>query len=737
MSGKFSRKKETFLAKGDQKSIEPIRNPEPIMKQTLLAAAAALLVTTSTWAANEGSLRMDYTRLMEDLESEIKQAIPEISPAKKSAYFDALEKEEAAKEDLKAAESALGEIKKAEALVGHAKNHWIKKADQGIAKAKEALKNAGTSAERSQAKEDLRKWEENRAAGVEALEARTKKWETVKNELPEAQEAVEEAKASLARASENVVEATRDLGLQDFLTSDQLDGKLARYVALKEATPAALADYAAESDAHRKQVEAMLASDAMLIQMAVADGPRKARRADHPDYGRMLEIYTNILKASDQAGQQGTLQRLALAVALEHAAPHELRPAKADTEAPKYVDPVKRYLHFEKAYLDGELDPHFGDLTVWDMRMVVDGEEPEEILAWGRKMLRNYRPDHITTSDHRWRYVGLVRTDIRYGSQDNQYDKDELQFFQNILMNGGICGRRAFIGRFILRAFGNPTTARPQSGHAALVRWTPEGWVPVLGAGWGSGWTKTPYDRDLDFLATTQARALGETYLQVKRAHWIGDVLDERREYGLLNNRGRKPEFWNGVALYTQRALIADSKALGAVGEELGEANVSDVEYAIDTAEVTEADRKINVNEKGLITIPAAATSEPKSSTGKIIFTPSVLGGLQLHYQRTGKAVDFEYTIDAPQAGPYALVAKVATPSWKQNLVLSVNGQDEAAKIVLPHTVGMWDYTEPVRVDLKRGKNVLRFSHTTEGYDKGFTIKEFQLAPVPAHARMR
>lgn len=91
--------------------------------------------------------------------------------------------------------------------------------------------------------------------------------------------------------------------------------------------------------------------------------------------------------------------------------------------------------------------------------MVVDGEEPEEILAWGREMLRNYRPDHITTSDDRWRYVGLVRTDIRYGSQDNKYD------------------------------------------------------------------------RDRDFLATTQARALGEPYLQVKRAHWVGELMDERRTW--------------------------------------------------------------------------------------------------------------------------------------------------------------------------------------------------------------
>jgi len=704
------------------------------MRKIFIALLAAFMGTSSICVANEGALRMGYQRMIKDLKSELSSEIPPISQSKKSAYSDALKQEASAKEALKDAEKQMSVIAKAEGLVGHAKNHWIKKADQGIAETNKKLKNAQSADERSAAQKDLSNWEENKAAGEAALKERTANWNQLKGDKPEMQQKIKKAKADLEAAGAEVVEATKNLGVDKILRSGRLDGKLVRYVALKEATPAALAEYAARSGEHERQVESFLKNEELLVQVALADGPRKDRRAKSPDYGRMLEIYNDIQQASDKASE-GVLQRLALAVALEHAAPHKLRAAKADTDAPQYVDPLKRYLHFEKAYLEGELDPNFKNLTVWDMRMVVDGEEPEEILTWGREMLRNYRPDHVTTSDHRWRYVGLVRTDIRYGSQDNKYDRDDLQFFQNILKNGGICGRRAFIGRFILRAFGNPTTARPQRGHAALVRWTPDGWVPVLGAGWGSGWTKTPYDRDLDFLATTQARAMGEPYLAVKRAHWVGDLMDERRSYGLLNQK-QPPEFWNGVALYTQRGLIAQSKTLGAVGEELGEANVSDVVYTIETAEVTDADREIRVNDRGVIIVPAAATSEPKGSSGRIIFTPSVLGGLQMHYKRTGRKTDFEYKIDAPEAGPYALIAKVVTPSWQQNLVLSINSKDNAATIPLPHTVGMWDYTKPIVVELKKGRNDLRFSHKADGQDKGFTIKEFQLAPVPTHARV-
>jgi hypothetical protein len=455
--------------------------------------------------------------------------------------------------------------------------------------------------------------------------------------------------------------------------------------------------------------------------MLVADG------AAGGQYGRAMEIYRDIHKAGAKSSE-GVLDRLALAVALEHATPIQQRNAVADTSAPATVDPVKRYLSYEKAFLGGELDPAFEDLTVWDLRMVVDGEEPDSITAWGREMLRNYRPDQVTKPDYRWRYVELVRSDIRYGSQDNQFDQDELHFFQNILKNGGVCGRRAFIGRFILRAFGIPTTARPQKGHAALVHWTPDGWVPCLGAGWGSGWTKGRYNKDLDFLANTQARAAGDAFMQVKRAQWIGDAMGEPRVFGFVSG---DPGFWYGVSLYTQRALIeaAQAKTLDAVGQDIAEANVTRETIEIAKVTLTDEDKRIHTDAKGAIIIPAAATSKPTTSSGGIIFMDSVLGGKQLHYSRNGGNAVFEYTFEAPAGGKYALTGQVVTPSWQQRLAVKANG-DDAAKIELPHTVGMWDKTAPVTIELKQGTNVLSFSRETDGQEKGFSIKDFTLTPL-------
>ncbi|MBT3201787.1 MAG: SUMF1/EgtB/PvdO family nonheme iron enzyme [Phycisphaerales bacterium] len=417
-----------------------------------------------------------------------------------------------------------------------------------------------------------------------------------------------------------------------FLASDALDAKLVKYVVLRQATPEGLAQFAGQGAKQEALISKLLANTDLMKQMLIADGAKRKRegRSYGPgQYGPVMKIYTVIRKVSDKASK-GVLQRLALAIALEHAIPVAQQNPKAVTDGPEFVDPARRYLHYEKAYLDGELDANFKSLTTWDLRMVVNGNEPDETLSWGRETLRNFRPDHVYQPNHSWRYVGIVSSDVKYGSGDNKYDRPELQFFQNILMNGGVCGRRAFFGRFMLRAWGIPTIARPSRGHAALARWTPKGWVVCLGPGWGGGKGSNyagRYPSDKAFLATTQARANAEAYLKVKRAYWLGDVRGEKPTYG----DGGTPEFWSGVALDTQRAIIKNAKALKAVGENLGEADAK--EKATDRPKTTE-DNKIIYGASGVISIPAAAYSKPSGSTKDVKAMKSFAGGLQIFLPR-------------------------------------------------------------------------------------------------------
>jgi hypothetical protein len=503
-----------------------------------------------------------------------------------------------------------------------------------------------------------------------------------------------------------------------FLASDKLDASLVKCVVLAEATPRGLAEFAQQGSAQAALVAKLLADTELMKRMVMADG------ASGGNYGQAMAIHAAIHQASAKAAS-GVLERLALAVSLEHAVPVAQSNPQAQTDAPATVDPVKRYLHFEKAFLAGELDPGFKDLTVWEYRNVVNGNEPDWTLAWGREMLRNYRPDIIANPDDRWRYVEAVKTEVKYGSQEQKNDLPTLQQYQNIINTGGVCGRRAFFGRFILRCFGIPTLARPQPGHATLVHWTPAGWVINLGAGWG--WGTINGNADTDFLAMTQAREVAAEFPEVQRAQWVGTALGETKASGF---GGAATGFWNGVALYRQRAIIEKAKAvtLAAVGTDIGEANESKEKEVVKAVTVTAADKQITVSPNGVITIPAAACSKPTNSTGKIRFMNSNLGGLQLHYSRLGNAEPFEYTFDAPAAGKYALSARVVTVSPDQQLLVAANGAPEPVAITAPYTIGKWEQTQPVEVLLAKGQNLLRFTRPEPV--RGMTIKEFTLTPV-------
>jgi len=529
------------------------------------------------------------------------------------------------------------------------------------------------------------------------------------------------AKEALALATTNALAPAKAVltDMEKFLASDKLDAQLVKCVVLLQATPRGLAEFAQQGKEQEALVEKLLADADLMKQMVVADGAQGGK------YGQAMKIYADIQKASAKA-KDGVLQRLALGVSLDHAVPVEQSNAAAETNAPAIVDPVKRYLHFEKAYLAGELDPGFKDLTAWEYRNAVNGNEPDHILSWGREMLRNYRPDEISTSDLRWRYVQAVKTEVKYGSADQKYDRPTLQGYQNMIMNGGVCGRRAFFGRFILRCFGIPTIARPQPGHATLVHWTPDGWVINLGAGWG--WGSVNGNTDTDFLAMTQARKVETDYPEVLRAQWVGAALGEEKAFGF---QAAASGFWNGLGLYRQRAIIEKSKAvaLAAVGTDIGEANESKEKDVVDVVVLTEEDKAVITDKDGAITIPAVACSTSTNSPGKILFMKSYLGGKQMHYSRNGAPVDFSYTFEASAAGKYALTARVVTTSADQHLLVAANDAKEPTDIAVPFTVGMWDKTPPVEVSLVKGKNVLRCSRGGENI-KGLTIKDFTLKPL-------
>ncbi len=666
---------------------------------------------TITLNAQGEKLQAQYAAELRALQQEIIRDLPKLDASKQTALQKAGDAVLKAKADVEASQKNANQVSSAKGLVEHAKGKWIGGAEKSIAAAKAALAKASDATARAAAEKDLAHWEANKQDGLKALAERQALLDKALKEDAAHRKVLETAQAALAQAQADELNAAKELlsQMSSVLTTDKLDAKIVKCVVMLEATPAGLASFAEQSSEKAALVDQLLKNPAMMKAMLVSGG------AAFGQYGKAMEIITTIQKTCPKSAD-GHLQRLALATALEHAKPIEQSNPETIKDGPAVVDPVKRYQHYEKAYLDGELDPAFKNFTVWEYRNVIDCDAPDEILQWGRTMLRNYRPDHIYSADYGWRYVASVKTEVPYGSQNVHLDLPSQHKYQNIIKNGGVCGRRAFFGRFVLKSFGIPTWGVTQKAHAALSHWTPKGWVVNLGAGFQASW----WDKEevsmsgTQFLLETQARAHTDKYIQVQRAQWVSQVLGEPA----YNERKKVAGgLWSNVGLYLAKQLAATAATLGPLGQELGEANERVQKVA--SAAVAAADTKVTIAQ-GIITIPAVAHAK---TSGKSAAMKSYAGGMQIHALGGFKA---DYVIDAPAAGKYVLTARVATVQDGQKFSISANGAT-AEESGVPYTVGMWQNTAPMAVMLQEGKNTIQLTMTPES--RGVTIKDFSLTP--------
>ncbi|MEK0451331.1 MAG: hypothetical protein RL088_3599 [Verrucomicrobiota bacterium] len=704
------------------------------------------------------TLESKYASLQTALKVEIEAALPRLDDSKIAAWLQAIEAEQGPEKEAAARAKEVAKLQGA--------GEKLRKMEENLKYGPKTLEDAQADLARARARgeEDperakLLKSSESFLASrqkevdqlVAGIDKARKDVEEARARLPDATKAAEAARQAHEKAMAATWQAMDALGANGILSTSALDLGLAQYKILSEATPLGLAEFAQQSPENQKLIDQLLADKDLMLQMLVADGAAGGK------YGQAMKIYTDIQKASPKA-KDGVFQRLAMAVSLAHALPvvKRDRPTGADgleasdTEtagkSSVFIDPVQRYLSYEKWYLAGELQQGFKDLSVWNLIRVVDTTDPDEILAWGRRMLHTLRPDCIPNDGDTLVFVEVVDKEIRYGSDGLKDDLLDRHFMQNILANGGICGRRGFFGRFILQAFGVPSTERVEPGHSTITLWHPGGWQTRLGGDWGKsnrgfyskmGQGGGSYGADVNFLTSSQARADEAGFMRVKRAQWIASLVGEPWKPGLITYHGKttgprppkpgeivKPTTWSDLALHEQRRIIARLEALK---------TKPSTSPSVATKEPSAAG-KASVDAKGVITIPSAACSSPTESkrslyhggqSDLIVFLDDKAGRTLLHLSRYAKEGDtFEYTFDAPKAGRYQLVASVATPKPNQKLFATANGGAEV-EVVLPYTIGLWGETEAVSIDLKAGSNVLKFRGPAR-----VTFGEFTLTPV-------
>jgi chemotaxis protein histidine kinase CheA len=718
----------------------------PVMLQAADKQPAAAVELTDQGKKIEAQ----YAGMFEALKTELTQQLPAIDQARVAIWLEAIKAEEGPAKDAAAKAGAVAKMQAAEGRLRQLEEN-LKLGPKTVEGAKEELLRAKARGEENPEKEkelaSAEKFLASRQKEFDAIPAEIEKAKVAVNEakagLPAAIKAAEEAKQAYEKAMAATWKAMDELGMGGILGSDKLDGKLAQYMVIHEATPRGLAEFAQKNPENEKLIQQLLDNKELQIQMLVADGPESKK------YGEAMKIYTDIQKASPRA-KEGLFQRLAVALSLGHAVPVRMWKASTDPEPigkdTVFIDPVQRYLNYEKWYLAGEFQPDFKDLDIWNLVMVVDSPNPDTALAWAREMLHTFRPDCIPDANDTSLYVDVVGKELYYNSSMVKEDRPDLAVMQNILANGGICGRRGFFGRFIMQAFGVPAVERVEPGHSTIAHWHPDGWQTKLGGGWGPSsrgyyaWfygRPRPYGADVNLLTSSQAREDATAFMRVKRAQWIGTLVGEERKPGLITYSGKttgpapkkageieKPTFWTDLALHEQRRIIARLKS----GKEASSSTPSVA------AKAPAATGKITVDDKGVITIPSAACSSPAESTAflyhggqseLIVFLKNKSGDTLLHLTRYCKVDDtFEYTFDAPKAGKYQLLASVATAKWDQRLVASVNG-GTPVEMPLPYTIGLWGKSAPVEVELAAGKNVLKFHGPAR-----VTIGQFILTPV-------
>jgi hypothetical protein len=222
----------------------------------------------------------------------------------------------------------------------------------------------------------------------------------------------------------------------------------------------------------------------------------------------------------------------------------------------------------------------------------------------------------------------------------------------------------------------------------------------------------------LDFLLETKARKIPDGHVKVLRAQWLGAAFGEDSVHGM--NYGVGGGLWNALAFYQKLVIVEDA--------EIAEVELTGAELAESNEEVSaETIKTIVFGKDGVITIPVAACSSPKS-TEKVRFMKSVDGGIQAHYNLAGNRPELlKYSVEAPAAGRYQLSAKVVTVTVNGGFLLRLNRRT-MVDINVPFTVGDWENSKPVTIDLKEGRNSLQF--TVRPPNKGVTIKEFTLTPV-------
>lgn len=556
-------------------------------------------------------------------------------------------------------------------------------------------------------------------------EKRLKQFESVddkvqqENVIAQLQHAQEESRQVAAQVIDLVTSTLQKNGLQS--TIDRRRRMLIlQCTIISDATPKSLALYAMKGYSQSEQIRALLESESLMEEIINNGFPKQS------NYVTMLEIYHVILTQSDTARNgvenNDIFHRLALATALEHSSPVKI------FDTGETIDPIERFLHYEQAYKNGELDPTFESFTTWELRMIVNNDASNEEIKWCRDMLMNYRPDHILDRNDRFKYCMIVKSDVRY--KRPEWLPNTHRTYQQLISCGGMCGPRAWFGRVICKSFGIPTWGVRQPGHAAMSCWTPTGWEIVLG---GPNWKRSWWEEcnGVEFELETKARGLRELY---RNTTWLKCFATLKKEDVIGSQHQNYPNrviarrFWTELLRFQMMVIKDSSNDQKKVSQRKEKIASKLVRSTLQNHSTDNIIPKSN----GDIFIPSA-TTKTNQQNGKMMIMKSFHSDVyqQVHIRENGSV---EYELNVSEEKRYKLsmsVASVHREISQTPLDLSILNvyTKEDYIIEIPYTKGYWQETKEIEIVLHPGKNRLRFSRE-DGFGLSISYISLQLMKI-------
>jgi hypothetical protein len=300
--------------------------------------------------------------------------------------------------------------------------------------------------------------------------------------------------------------------------------------------------------------------------------------------------------------------------------------------------------------------------------------------------------------------------------------------------------------------------------------------MTCLGAGFPTSWWENRSGHD--FLIETQARtAAGPDYWRlVQRLEWLAIFHGENGGTPLLKNCfPDKSQPWMSLAVIQRNRLVISLSTGTCAAKQVfptGPPTMTQMEKLVARIDTPE---EISVRKDGTILIPATSCSNPSKPNNGVLFLKSFLGGQQLHFTNN---TTVEYTLtpdqlssslalasfkkllsylfptadsdvqegivggtnntsmDPIRATKFNMVWRVCTVHRNEApLLVKVSavggGSSSEYSITLPYSMGMWQETAPLPIDVGDCHSVgCVLSITRQSSGVGIAIKDIKLVPA-------